>query len=92
MLLSTILKYQRTINIYITQLVNYELTVWNLQERKLEQIIRYYDHSQAQVFLTNDNTKIAPGHYDDNLVVHKVESTKEIILTYISSIIIFQML
>ena len=59
-----------------------ELRVWNLQERKLESVM-HNDNSQAMILVVNNNTGIAPGFYNQQLIVQRmIGSSKDIILIY----------
>ena len=60
----------------------YEIRVWNLQERKLERDIGHKGYRYAMVLLINDNTNIADGFHDHELIVQKISgSSKDILIS-----------
>ena len=58
------------------------LSVWNLQARRQEKSIQGFYYCIPRILITNDNTRIASGSYDDKLIVDKPSERNQEVIVY----------
>ena len=60
------------------------LSVWNLQARRQEKSIQSLYYCIPRILITNDNTSIASGSYDDKLIVVKPSERNQEVIVHCS--------